>query len=211
MNATEPRFLISAGPTREMIDPVRYISNRSSGKMGYAVAAAARAVSRSVMLVSGPTWLEAPSGVDVVRVVTAQEMADAMFERFDAADVVIMAAAVCDFRPVTRASDKIKKQAFGGVLELEPTVDILAELGRRKVRQVLVGFAVETRDLEVYAADKLARKNLDWIVANTVAAFDTDENTVTLLGRDGRLERWETMSKAEVAGRLVARALEVRT
>jgi phosphopantothenoylcysteine decarboxylase/phosphopantothenate--cysteine ligase len=125
--------------------------------------------------------------------------------------VAIMAAAVCDFRPKTMASDKIKKQAFGGVLELEPTMDILAELGRRKSGQVLVGFAVETRDLEAYASDKLARKNLDLIVANTTAAFDADVNTVTLLGRDGCRETWEATSKEVVAARLVARTLEMRS
>jgi phosphopantothenoylcysteine decarboxylase/phosphopantothenate--cysteine ligase len=210
MAANRVNFLVTAGPTREMIDPVRFISNRSSGKMGYALAAAARDAGGSVTLVSGPTALQAPSGVEVVSVVSAQEMADAVLARFEAADVVIMAAAVCDFRPKTMATDKIKKGSFRGVLELEPTVDILAELGRRKTRQVLVGFAVETNDMEAYAADKLARKNLDLIVANGAAAFDADTNTVTLLYRDGRREEPGSLAKQEVASRIVARALEAR-
>src|SRR5690242_19710375 len=126
------RFLITAGPTREFFDPVRYISNRSSGKMGYGIADAARALSSHVALVSGPTSLAPPKGVEFISVTTAQEMAEAVWSRFEAVDVCIMAAAVCDFRPKKTATSKIKKASFGNVLELEPTPDILAELGRRK-------------------------------------------------------------------------------
>src|SRR5258708_375693 len=122
------RFLITAGPTREFFDPIRYISNRSSGKMGYAIAGAARTLASQVVLVSGPTTLTAPKGVEFVSVTTAQEMAEAVWSRFEAVDVCIMAAAVCDFRPTKAVTSKIKKGSFSGMLELEPTPDILAEL-----------------------------------------------------------------------------------
>src|SRR5882724_8918840 len=152
------RFLITAGPTREFLDPIRYLSNRSSGKMGYAIAAAACAFTSEVVLISGPTALTLPKGVEVVSVTTAQEMAEAVWSRFEAVDVCIMAAAVCDFRPKKTAASKIKKGSFGGVLELEPTPDILAELGRRKKAHVLIGFALETDDLEGNAREKLTTK-----------------------------------------------------
>jgi len=168
-SAADIRFLITAGPTREFLDPIRYISNRSSGKMGYAIAEAALAVSSHVMLVSGPTALKPPKGVEFLSVTTAQEMSEAVWGRFDDVDVCIMAAAVCDFRPKTTSASKIKKGAFSGVLELEPTPDILAELGRRKKSQVLIGFAAETDELEKHAREKLAQKDLDFIVANDCA------------------------------------------
>jgi phosphopantothenoylcysteine decarboxylase / phosphopantothenate---cysteine ligase len=206
MSSSPLRYLITAGPTREFLDPIRYISNRSSGKMGYAIAEAALAVSSNVTLVSGPTCLAAPKGVEFVSVTTAQEMAEAVWSRFGAVDVCIMAAAVCDFRPKTTAGSKIKKGGFSGVLELETTPDILAELGRRKKSQVLVGFAAETDDVEKHAREKLTRKGLDFIVANDASAFDAETNRVGILFADGTVENLPEMSKIEVGKVIVERA-----
>lgn len=205
------RFLITAGPTREFLDPIRFISNRSSGKMGYALARAARRLSAHVTLVSGPVTLNVPVGVDFVPVVTAQEMADAVLSRFDEVDVVIMTAAVCDFRPRRVAARKIKKTGFAGVLELAPTVDILAALGKRKHGQLLVGFAAETDALEANAREKLRRKNLDLIVANDARAMEADTNQVTLLYRDGRVERLPELPKTKVAQKILRRVIALRT
>lgn len=204
-----PRFLITAGPTREFFDPIRFISNRSSGKMGYALAEAALKVSPHVVLVSGPTALPAPKGVEFVPVITAQEMADAVLSRYDRADVVIMTAAVCDFRPKRVAETKIKKGTFAGALELEPTMDILAELGQRRRSQFLVGFAAETDNVERNAREKLQLKGLDMIVANDASAFDSETNTVTLIGRDGQSERLAEMTKAEVATAILQRVTKL--
>lgn len=210
---TPIRFLITAGPTREFIDPIRFISNRSSGKMGYALAEAARAVSSQVMLVSGPTALTPPKGIEFVPVVTAQEMSDAVWARFEQSDIVIMAAAVCDFRPKAVAPQKIKKTRLGGGLTLpfEPTPDILAELGRRKKSQTLIGFAAETENLEANALDKLRRKNLDLIVANDASAFESDTNDVTLISAAGKTERLSAMTKTKVAAAIIRRAVELRS
>jgi phosphopantothenoylcysteine decarboxylase/phosphopantothenate--cysteine ligase len=199
------RFLITAGPTREFLDPVRFISNRSSGKMGYALARAAARYGR-VTLVSGPVALKPPSGVEFVPVTTAQEMAGAVLSRYARADVVIMAAAVCDFRPKRPARGKIKKTGFSGKLELAPTVDILAELGRRKRRQVLVGFAAETGSLVRNARAKLRRKNLDLIVANDAGAMEANTSQATLLCADGRAEGLPEMPKRRLAREIVRRA-----
>ncbi len=203
------RFLITAGPTREHFDPVRFISNRSSGKMGYALAAAAQKLSGRVVLVSGPTALTPPAGVEFVSVTSAQEMAEAIWSRFDDCDVAIMCAAVCDWRPVKMATSKIKKQWTTGALTLalERTPDILAELGRRRQRQVLVGFAAETDNVEANARDKLRRKRLDLIVANDASAFEGDASTVQLIGRDGRIERLPRLSKTEVATAIIQRVM----
>jgi phosphopantothenoylcysteine decarboxylase/phosphopantothenate--cysteine ligase len=209
MSSTPLRFLITAGPTREFLDPIRYISNRSSGKMGYAIAKAALAVSSNVTLVSGPTSLAAPKGVTFVSVTTAQEMADAVWSRFESVDICVMAAAVCDFRPKTAAGSKIKKGSFRSVLELEATPDILAELGRRKKSQVLVGFAVETDDLEKHAREKLTRKGLDFIVANDASAFDAETNRVVILSADGTVEKLPELPKIEVAKLIVERAVRL--
>ena len=200
------RFLITAGPTREFFDPIRYISNRSSGKMGYAIAGAARALSSQVVLVSGPTALMPPKGVEFVSVTTAQEMAEAVWSRFEAVDICIMAAAVCDFRPKQTATGKIKKGSFSGVLELELTPDILAELRRRKKSQVLVGFAAETNDLETNAREKLVRKGLDFIVANDASAFDAETNRVAFIDGEGKIERLPELPKSEVAKAIIERA-----
>jgi len=207
MKPTSLRFLITAGPTREFLDPIRYISNRSSGKMGYAIAEAALAVSSDVTLVSGPTSLAAPKGVEFVSVTTAEEMAEAVWSRFGSVDVCIMAAAVCDFRPMKTSGSKIKKSSFGGTLELERTPDILAELGRRKKSQVLIGFAAETDHLEKNAREKLICKNLDFIVANDSSAFDSETNRVVILPADGNVERLPEMLKIEVAKVIIERAV----
>jgi len=202
-------FLITAGPTREFFDPIRYISNRSSGKMGYAIAGAACALSSQVVLVSGPTALTPPQGVEFIAVTTAQEMAEVVWNRFGAVDVCIMAAAVCDFRPKQTATSKIKKGSFSGVLELELTPDILAELRRRKKSQVLVGFAAETNDLETNAREKLVRKGLDFIVANDASAFDAETNSVAFIDGEGRIERLPELPKIEVAKAIIERAVRL--
>ncbi|MCG3148353.1 MAG: Coenzyme A biosynthesis bifunctional protein CoaBC [Verrucomicrobiae bacterium] len=199
-------FLITAGPTREHFDPIRYVSNRSSGKMGYALAGAAARVGQ-VTLVSGPTALKPPAGVEFVQVLSAAKMAKAVFGRYAKVDVVIMAAAVCDYRPRQVANRKLKKTGKKFVLELEPTTDILLELGRRKRRQILIGFAAETNDVEHFAQDKLRRKNLDLIVANDTRAFEGETNIVTLIHRDGRVEHLPEMTKAKVAREILKRAL----
>lgn len=212
MNAHPLRFLITAGPTREFLDPVRFLSNRSSGRMGYALAEAARAASSHVVLVSGPTALTPPKGIEFVPVTTAQEMADAVLARFEKSDVVIMAAAVCDFRPRKVAAQKIKKTKLedGLRLELESTTDILAELGRRKQSQTLIGFAAETENVEANALGKLRRKHLDLIVANDASAFESDTTRVTLIAATGKTERLSVKPKAEVAARIIERALALR-
>jgi len=207
--------LVTAGPTEEPIDLVRYISNRSSGKMGYAVAEAARRRGASVILVSGPTHLEPPSGVSLCKVRTAQEMADAVFGQLPDATMIIMTAAVADFRASRLESAKIKRAAGSRTLELEPTEDILGALAkRRRPGQLVVGFAAETEHVIENARAKLAAKSLDLIVANDVtlegAGFDVDTNIVTLVFPDGRILPLERMSKLEVAGRILDEVAAIR-
>ena len=202
------RVLITAGPTREPIDPVRYLSNRSSGKMGYALAEAAKRRGADVVLVSGPTVLPAPGGVEVVRVETAAQMYDAALFHAEAADVIIAAAAVSDYRPAEAAKQKLKKTGAAPTLALTQTADILAEMGRRKrPGQTLIGFAAETKDLLPQARLKLTSKNLDWIAANDVTAegagFDGDTNIVTLLGVSGQEIALPLLTKREVAERIL--------
>jgi len=202
------RMLVTAGPTREPLDPVRYFSNRSSGKMGLAVAVAARNRGAQVTLVAGPIALPCPAGVDLVAVVTAEQMRNAVLAHLDAADVVVMAAAVADYRPAAPSAEKIKKERRGRlVVELEPTPDILAELGARRGPQVLVGFAAETGDPAAAARRKLTEKNLDLVVANDVtlpgAGFDVDTNQVEIFTRDGRRIAVPLAPKALVAGRIL--------
>ena len=197
------RVLVTAGPTVERIDPVRYITNRSSGKMGYALAEAARDRGAEVVLVSGPVALAAPAGVERVSVESSADLCEAVLARGEWADIVIQAAAPADFRPVAAAGSKIKKTGAGMKLELENTTDIAAELGRRKrPGQVLVGFAAETDDVLANAREKLARKNCDMIVANDVsrsdAGFGVDTNAVTLITADGAREL-PLMRKREAA------------
>ena len=201
--------LVTAGPTREPLDPVRFLSNRSSGKMGYAIAAAAAARGAHVILVSGPTGLSAPPGVDIIHVETAEEMYQAVLAKLDAVRVVIKAAAVADYRPKQRADRKIKKDQAVSEVALEPTPDILAELGKRKGKRILVGFAAETDDLVANARKKLQRKNLDLVVANDVgqvgAGFDADTNVVKILDAMGGVEELPLLSKREVADRILDR------
>lgn len=201
---TGKKILVTAGGTREPIDPVRFIGNRSSGKMGYALAAAAAARGAEVVLVSGPSVLSPPAHTKVIQVETTAQMLDAVLSVFDQADVIIKAAAVADFRPLQPAQQKIKKRDGTLVLALEKTPDILEELGRRKkAGQILVGFAAETQDLLANAREKLAKKNLDMIVANDItqpgAGFDTETNVVRLIYRDETVESLPLMSKRQIA------------
>lgn len=206
------RVLVTAGPTREPIDPVRFISNPSTGKMGFAVARAAEHRGAKVTLVTGPTVLADPFDVDVIRVQTAEEMALAVLDRFESSDIVIKAAAVSDFRPQLAAGHKIKKGRAALTLELEQTVDILKELGRRKTHQVLVGFAAETEGLQENAAQKLAAKNLDIIVGNLIgfphSGFEFDTNQVMLFYRDGTRENIPVMDKLAIAHIILDRVVE---
>ncbi len=200
-------ILVTAGPTREELDPVRYLSNYSSGKMGFAIAAEARQRGAEVILVAGPTALSVPPGVRYVPVVSAQQMRDAVFASFDTADVVVKAAAVADYHPADRSAQKIKKGAQEMALLLEKNPDILAEIGRKKGDRVVVGFAAETERLLVHAAEKLKKKNLDLIVANDItgegAGFDVDTNVVKLLHADGRIDELGLMSKTAVAEKIL--------
>lgn len=198
------KVLVTAGGTREPLDPVRYLGNRSTGRMGYAIAQEAAARGADVVLVSAPSALPVPPGVRCVHVETAREMREAVLREFDDADVVIKAAAVADYRPKIVAENKIKKSEGEFTLVLERNPDILLELGQKKRQQVLVGFAAETTKLEEYARGKLAKKNLDFIVANDVsrpdAGFAVDTNCAKLFMRDGTVCDCPLSSKAELAG-----------
>lgn len=203
--------LVTAGPTQEPIDPVRFISNRSSGKMGYAIAAAAARRGARTLLISGPTSLPPPDGVDFVDVRTAEQMAQAVLARLEDATIVIKAAAVADYRPVTAAPQKIKKGGGKLSLDLEPTTDILAEIGRRKGRRLVVGFSAETERLQANAGKKLEEKNVDLMVANDVTqgVFDSDYSTAVLITRQGATEL-PRMTKAELAGRILDAVVALR-
>jgi len=201
------RLLVSAGPTREYLDPVRFISNPSSGRMGYAVAEAARDRGAEVVLVSGPTCLKAPWGVEVVRVESALEMRQAILERYPWAKAVVMAAAVADYRPAEVLKDKEPKVEAEKTIRLVPNPDILKELGERKEGRVLVGFAMETASGLERAQEKLRRKNLDLIALNWVnregVGFGSSENEVVLIARDGRVLELPRMEKRQVAHRIL--------
>lgn len=205
--------LVTAGPTREAIDAVRFISNPSTGKMGYALARAARERGADVILVSGPTPLAPPSGVTLVPVVSAGEMRAAVREHFDRSRVVIMAAAVSDFRPLHASTRKIKKDEASLALELERTPDILRELGAMAGNRLLVGFAAETDDAEQNAMRKLADKNLDMIVVNDVlktgSGFGTDTNAVVIMDRAGNRTELPTMPKSAIAERIMDSLIEL--
>ncbi len=211
---TGRRVLITAGPTREPLDPVRFLSNYSSGKMGFALAEAARKRGAEVILVSGPTNLEPPDAVELIAVQTAEEMFNAVVERFPGVDVVIKAAAVADFRPRVKAESKIKKQETL-VLELERTPDILAYLGKHKKHQILVGFAAETERTLKNAEEKLSRKNLDLVVANDLteegAGFEGDTNIVTFLYPGGAAVSLPKMNKKELAGLILDEVAKLLT
>ena len=211
----EETVLVTAGPTLEPIDPVRHLSNRSSGKMGYALAEASRRRGARVVLISGPTRLDPPEGVLFERIQTADEMAEAVLKRLGEASVVLMAAAVGDYQAESVTAGKIKKHNGSLTLRLKPTRDILSEIATcRRPGQLVVGFAAETERLLENAEQKLRAKNLDFIVANDVtqqgAGFDVDTNIVTLLFPDGRRKPLEKMSKFEVASRILDEVVELR-
>jgi phosphopantothenoylcysteine decarboxylase/phosphopantothenate--cysteine ligase len=205
--------LVTAGPTCEELDPVRYLTNHSSGRMGYDLARAARHRGARVILVSGPSCLEPPPGVELIRVTSALQMREAVLARVAECTVVIKAAAVADYRPVVRSGEKLKKRGEKLTLELGKNPDILAELGQLEKRPVLVGFAAETTDLVAHAAAKLAAKNMDMVVANDVtqpgAGFHVTTNIARLLYRDGRDEPLELMSKEQLSGLILDRVLEL--
>jgi len=207
------KMLVTAGPTQEPIDPVRYITNPSTGKMGYAVARAASERGASVILVSGPTSLSPPEDVETIRVRTAAEMAKEALRRARGCKVIVAAAAVADFSPAESVGQKIKKKKVNFTMKLEPTVDIIAELGRRKGRKVLVGFSVETRDLIENSMKKLKKKNLDMIVCNDVtqagAGFAVDTNIVAILDKAGGCEELPRLTKLEIANRILDRIREL--
>jgi phosphopantothenoylcysteine decarboxylase/phosphopantothenate--cysteine ligase len=206
--------LVTAGPTREDLDPVRYLTNRSSGKTGYALAEAAARRGAKVILVSGPTALETPAGVRRVDVRSAEQMHEAVTKEFAGCSIGIFAAAVADYRPVEKHAEKIKKTDGSLMVRLEPTVDILKDVASAKGDKFIVGFAAETTDVEQNARKKLAAKNLDLIVVNDVTAegagFDHDTNVVSLYYRDGRHVALPKMSKAEVAQRVLDEIVQLR-
>lgn len=203
------KLLITAGPTIEYIDPVRIVTNRSTGKMGYALARAGWKRGADVTLISGPTNLDPPKWVNTVNVETAEEMHKAVVHYYKDSDVVIKAAAVSDYRPKKKARDKEKKNGKPVTIEMSPTVDILKELGNDKGERILVGFAAETTDHEANAIDKIKKKNLDLIVVNDVSredrGFSSDKNEVTIIDREGNRELVPLMPKLDVANRILDR------
>jgi phosphopantothenoylcysteine decarboxylase/phosphopantothenate--cysteine ligase len=207
------KILVTAGPTVEDIDPIRFLSNRSSGKMGYAIAQAACGRGAEVTLVSGPTSLNAPTGIRFVPVRSAEEMKKAVFEFYPESDIVIMAAAVADYRPAQIAGDKIKKTDRPAILSLVPTDDILAQLGAAKQNQILIGFTAETQNLLESAREKMARKNLDMIVANDISSgvLGADSATVHLLSPGADAITIENCSKLAIAHRILDLALRIQS
>lgn len=208
------KLLITAGPNREPLDPIRYLSNRSSGRMGYALARAAIRRGAEVALISGPTELEPPPGARLTSVTTAAEMRRAVLEEFSSCTAVIMAAAVSDYRPIELADKKIKRGKGPIDLRLEPNPDILKEIGSKKNGKMLVGFAAETEELVANAEKKLKEKNLDMIVANNIseagAGFDVDTNVATILDRNGAIRSLSLMSKDELAEQILDHLLALK-
>jgi phosphopantothenoylcysteine decarboxylase / phosphopantothenate---cysteine ligase len=200
------RFVVTAGPTREAIDPVRFISNRSSGKMGYAIADAAITAGHSVTLISGPATVSPPNGAQLISIATSDELHDAVHRALDECDVLVMCAAVSDYKPARVEPRKMKKRKAPFALELIPTRDVLASLPKEDRSYLVVGFAAETHDLEANAQKKLREKNCDMIVANDVSKTDSgmesDENAVTIFFRNGESQ---TISRA--AKKIIAREL----
>jgi phosphopantothenoylcysteine decarboxylase/phosphopantothenate--cysteine ligase len=205
-------ILITAGPTREKIDPVRYLTNRSSGRMGYAIAEAAIRRGARVLLVTGPTSITPPAQTEITRVETAEQMSEAALRLLPESTIVIKTAAVADYKPKLQADQKIKRKG-PLTLELEPTTDILAELSRKKTSQLIIGFAAETENVLENARKKLASKALDAIVVNDVSrdgiGFDSDRNAVTIITHDDVVEVPET-TKQEVAQRVLDQAVRLR-
>ena len=206
-NASSIRCLITAGPTREFIDPVRYISNPSTGKMGFSIAEAAIEAGWNVDLVAGPVALEEPNGAILYPVMTAEEMFHQVDALFDACDVLIMTAAVCDFRPIMHQTHKEKKSDASMNIEFERTKDILKIMSERKAHQTVVGFSAETRDVVSYAKEKLVSKKLDYIVANEVgklgSGFAADTNEVVLIAADGSSVKLGPSTKLAIAEELI--------
>ncbi len=204
------KILVTAGPTREYLDAVRFISNASSGRMGIYMAEAAAERGHQVSLVLGPTSVRPGTGIEDVRDVTnAEEMHNAVFERFHRCDVLIMAAAVSDVRPEKTHRKKVKKSELDDRITLEPTPDILAEAGRRKQHQTLVGFAVESERLEQHGRSKFRQKNLDLLVLNRPSAMGSRRNQVHLMDESDSLERLPELEKSELADRLIDRVLNI--
>ena len=206
--------LITAGPTEEPIDPVRFITNGSSGKMGFALARAARRRGAEVILISGPTTLPNPRQMKYIRVRSAAQMREAVLGNLENASILLMAAAVSDYRPKQTAPGKIKKSELKAILELERNPDILAEAGKRKGKRILVGFAAETENLLQNAQGKLKEKNLDLIVANDIslpgAGFEVDTNIVKMIDGSGKVEELPLMTKEELADRILDRVAQLR-
>jgi phosphopantothenoylcysteine decarboxylase/phosphopantothenate--cysteine ligase len=206
--------LLTAGPTREPLDPVRFISNRSSGKMGYALAQAAALRGAKVVLVSGPVNLPAPEGVEMVPVQTAQEMYDAVMANLEASSIVIKSAAVADYHVANVPKQKVKKSAMRLSLELDPTLDILAEVGRRKQDRLLIGFAAETENLVAEARRKMQTKNCDMVVANNVSAdgvgFESDQNEIVLVLSTGEIQPLPRATKRALADQILDQVLKLR-
>lgn len=207
------RVLVTAGPTREPLDSVRFISNYSSGKMGYAIAKAAKYRGADVTLITGPTSLQAIEGIRTIRINTALEMYEAVMEHFEDSSIIIKAAAVGDYRPLHFSEDKIKKEKDEFEIKLAKNPDILFELGKRVEKQVLVGFSMETKLLEQYATKKLREKNLDFIVANDLskqgAGFAVDTNIVKIINKQGIVKDLPIMPKEQLAHEILNEALEV--
>jgi len=208
------KIIVTAGPTRAYLDPVRYLTNRSSGKMGYALARAAARAGAEVTLISGPVSIKSPDSVDLIQVETADEMYQALIQRFDEVDAVVMAAAVLDFSPAKYSIDKIKKAGSEELsIHLKKNVDILNCLGEKKVGQFLVGFAAETNDFEKNAQNKLREKNLDMIVLNDVsrrdAGFDVDNNEVKIIMQDGEMIATSLMAKDDIAD-IILRTMAIK-
>ena len=204
------KVLVTAGPTREQIDPVRFVSNSSSGRMGYAIARAAKRRGAEVVLISGPTHLPCPSGVTTVPAVTAQELSDACAGYFPQSTIVIMSAAVADYRPVKTFAHKVKKDGGPLTIEMERTADVLSQMGKKKKGQFLVGFALETEKMEENAKKKLREKNLDIVVANTPAGLDSETNQVTIIDRTGASEPLAPMKKDVLADMILDRVVRLK-
>jgi phosphopantothenoylcysteine decarboxylase/phosphopantothenate--cysteine ligase len=206
--------LITAGPTQEPLDPVRYISNRSSGKMGYSLADAARTRGARVILVSGPVNLNPPAGVELVRVSTALEMRDAVLSRLEESTIIVKSAAVADYHVANVPPQKVKKTAAKVSIDLDPTPDILAECGRRKGDRILIGFAAETQNMVEEARRKMNTKNCDMVVGNLVSqegiGFESDSNEVTLVLRSGEIEKIQKAPKREIADRIFDQITRLR-
>ncbi len=211
-NLAGKKILVTAGGTVEPIDPVRFIGNRSSGKMGYEIAKAAQFHGAEVILISGNATVEPPANVKFIKVETAEQMRTEVLKEFDSVDAVIMSAAVSDYRPKTIYPQKIKKSNENLTIELVKNPDILKELGQLKKNQLLVGFAAETANIISYAKDKIDEKNLDFIVANDVtqegAGFSVDTNIASIITRDGEIENCPKMSKTELAEKIILRVAE---